>query len=89
MNRMVPTVRIDATEPFDWKVERVPLDLPEELERDLGARPRARQAFGAWSLLQQWDVAWFIEQGADERTRRRRAEKAIGVLERRLALLGT
>lgn len=86
---MVPTVRIPAPEPFDWKVDRLPLDLPEELQNSLDVCPEARQAFGAWSLMQQWDVAWFIEEAVDERTRRRRTEKAIGVLERRLALLGT
>lgn len=86
---MTPTVRISSPEPFDWKVDRVPLDLPEELERTLDVSPIAREMFGAWALMQQWDVAWFIEQSADEKTRRRRAEKALGVLERRLALLGT
>ena len=86
---MTPTVRISAPEPFDWRVDRVPLDLPEELQQTLDINPEARRAFGDWSLMQQWDVAWFIQEAADERTRRRRAEKAIGVLERRLALLGT
>jgi len=86
---MVPTVRIPAPEPFDWKVDRLPLDLPEELQLSLDVSPEAREKFGAWSLMQQWDVAWFIEEAVDERTRKRRAEKAIGVLERRLALLGT
>lgn len=86
---MTPTVRISPPEPFDWKVDRVPLDLPEELERTLDVNPVAREKFGAWALMQQWDVTWFIEESADEKTRRRRADKALGVLERRLALLGT
>jgi uncharacterized protein YdeI (YjbR/CyaY-like superfamily) len=86
---MVHTVRLSAPEPFDWKVDRAPLDLPEELQLTLDVNPKARQDFGAWSLMQQWDVAWFIEEAVDEHTRKRRADKAIGVLERRLALLGT
>ena len=87
---VTPTIRIPelASAP-EWVAGKGNLELPEELEGRLGESPRARDAFMSWSLMQQWDVAWFIEESADLRTRRRRAEKALSVLEGRLALLGT
>jgi uncharacterized protein YdeI (YjbR/CyaY-like superfamily) len=90
MSRLLtPTVQIPASEPFDWRVDKMSLDLPEELERTLEVNPEARRAFADWSIMQQWDVTWFIEEAADERTRHRRAEKALSLLERRLAFLGS
>ncbi|MBI4912244.1 MAG: YdeI/OmpD-associated family protein [Acidobacteria bacterium] len=87
---MAPTVRIlEAPVPPPLMDGRGDLGLPEELESRLRESPGAREAFSAWSLMQQWDVAWFIEESPDERTRLRRAMKARSVLEGRLALLGT
>ena len=56
--------------------------VPEDLRRELDARPRAREAFDALSSSNRYAILYRLEEAKRPETRARRLTKFVGMLER-------
>lgn len=58
------------------------MEVPEDLQRELDARPEAAAFFATLNSANRYAILWNLQQAKRADTRKRRLEKYVGMLER-------